>query len=76
MWSLRITVKHLNGLTPQEIVCSFETFDMYYIPSFAISRNRNKSEICTFGRSHRVGSKHTALKIKMRTAEKTRDKSL
>ena len=70
MWSLEITVKYFNGLTPQEIVRSFEAFDMYYIPSSAIGRNRNKSEICTFGRSHRVGSKHTALEIKMGTAEK------
>ena len=70
MWSLEITVKYFNGLTPQEIVRSFEAFDMYYIPSSAIGRNRNKSEICTIGRSHRVGSKHTALEIKMGTAEK------
>ena len=70
MWSLKITVKYLNGLTPQEVVCSFEAFDMYYIPSFAISRNRNKSEICTFGRSHWVRSRHTDLEINMRTAEK------
>ena len=76
MWSSKIIVKYLNGLTPQEIVRSFEAFDMYYIPSSAIGRNRNKSEICTIGRSHRVGSKHTALEIKMGAAEKHVTKSL